>query len=58
MFLLRLIAEHGLAGAARVLRALAEELEALCSHLGPVRPVGAGASKMNQVVAFDRGAGQ
>ena len=30
-FLMRLVAKHGLAGAARVLRALADELEGLCA---------------------------
>jgi hypothetical protein len=30
-FLLRLVAEHGLAGAARMLRALADEIASLCA---------------------------
>jgi hypothetical protein len=47
-FLMRLIAKHGPRGAARVLRALADELDGL---------LGAAVPKMNQVVAVDRGAG-
>ena len=56
-FLMRLVAQHGLDGAARMLRALADELEALCRTSVPPDLSARARSKEKQVVACDRGAG-
>ena len=50
-FLLRFIAKHGLRGAARILRRLADEIEDLATRLDPLGRIGEAAPKLNQVGA-------